>query len=452
MSGSFQAQIIRVHKYITEYGLNEFRKRHPRKSEDLIDNKEFIGLVHSGFQLAQEQIIDLLLKNRSRQVECENEIKKKRLEGKKSEDSTALDELRYQERVIRKLADSIAWQLIGHQNYIVRRLYLDQEPCCISSSNINFGLSFSKDYHSENPLRFALLSDLTSFVQLGDAILIDRSQAVPKLSFAELKEGRVNHEILEMMDFYSKSKCDRALYYFFKEKGDKHKEQFFRTVKQQVKMSARTQIINNDGGKDFDGTKVSISEADFEVENFLDEIRGLLEASRKKKWAISVIEDCLFVGVYREGFPSRPAFEMWLKGLAVDYPVYDFRFSFSVPCAYPPFLQPIKREDIVDIATGKIRILFCLYYDNWFKLLGKLGITAQFLSEKDTMNMAKQGRKQGKLFAIENKAISMSKDGQVSHMGDGLLVRMVCNWETPMTCGRIAASNLDASKNRVQGK
>ena len=73
----------------------------------------------------------------------------------------------FKEHIIRKLADSIAWRMIGGQNYIARRLCLrESSRPTLKASSLASVLNIVNEYNDSNPLGFALISDITSFVQL----------------------------------------------------------------------------------------------------------------------------------------------------------------------------------------------------------------------------------------------------------------------------------------------
>ncbi|KAF5051584.1 hypothetical protein DSECCO2_417430 [anaerobic digester metagenome] len=133
----FQDNFKRIYALACKNGQDkvklDFSNPIDKKSEAL-----FITECYKGFNKAQNFIIELLLK-----YEKDLELNKKNLkqyrdrrdEPKTNETNNLIVKLEYRESLIRKLADSIAWQLIGGQNYIARRLYLGESPPTLSSSN-----------------------------------------------------------------------------------------------------------------------------------------------------------------------------------------------------------------------------------------------------------------------------------------------------------------------------
>lgn len=71
---------------------------------------------------------------------------------------------------MRKSMDSIAWQLFNYDITVMRRLYYGQELIDITDSNLDSELYYIDEYVKENPEGFVLISDLTSFIQVGDIV------------------------------------------------------------------------------------------------------------------------------------------------------------------------------------------------------------------------------------------------------------------------------------------
>src|SRR5690606_4845983 len=102
------------------------------------------------------------------------------------------ENLDFNEHILRKLADSIAWQIL-RENHIVRRFCTSDKLQTIQPSNLRREKKFVDSYNESNPLSFALLSDITSFIQIGDALIFnyeDNTRIV-----VELKDGETNETV-----------------------------------------------------------------------------------------------------------------------------------------------------------------------------------------------------------------------------------------------------------------
>jgi hypothetical protein len=145
----------------------------------LVDRKasreSFLRACHNGFAKAQELIVVELITVQEIQKNLNDDLKSAR----RKRDQTAITKLEkeisienFKEHILRKLADSIAWHIIGGQKYIARSLCLrESNRPNLKSSNLSSVIDVVNSHNKENSLNFALLSDITSFVQIGDILL-----------------------------------------------------------------------------------------------------------------------------------------------------------------------------------------------------------------------------------------------------------------------------------------
>ncbi|WP_095021985.1 hypothetical protein [Bacillus thuringiensis] len=183
--------------------------------------------------------------------------------------------------MLRKTADAIAWQLLNNDITTIRRLYKHIPPVEVFNSNLKHDIEVVENIFRENNTTFPLINDLTSFIQIGD--LLVRGYDNPELRLMELKEGKVNQEIEQMIGEYNEFPCDRRLYFQLAEKNAKFHKQFNRFIKQQTRALQTTGIINNGMGKDeITGLDIKISDDVFYTKHFDDDISTMLEDVDKK--------------------------------------------------------------------------------------------------------------------------------------------------------------------------
>ena len=77
----------------------------------------------------------------------------------------------------------------------------------IKSSNLASGKDFLYKYHYENPKVFALLTDITSFIQIGDVLAIEIGKEATIMKIIELKEGEENEKIFGFLDSFHRYPC-----------------------------------------------------------------------------------------------------------------------------------------------------------------------------------------------------------------------------------------------------
>ena len=169
--------------------------------------RQFQIFVHSGFRQAQDLILNEILKiqNLLKALKVELKSSRRKRETKKMESiSIEIQKNEYQETILRSFIDFIAWQLLGQQYYRVRRFYDGRDKNnsrpTLATSNVESIINAIKYYHEQDELNFALISDLTSFIDIGDILLLQDNQVIP----IELKEGKTNEEVFNFINEISK--------------------------------------------------------------------------------------------------------------------------------------------------------------------------------------------------------------------------------------------------------
>ncbi|MAI42105.1 MAG: hypothetical protein CMP95_06580 [Gammaproteobacteria bacterium] len=348
----------------------------------------FRRACHLGFAEAQILILKELIKIQDLRKELDAKLKSAR----KSRDKLAAKEIKQQfdlenlkEHIVRKLADSIAWHLIGGQNYIARRLCLrESSRPTLKASNLLTVLNFVNEYNDSNPLDFALISDITSFVQLGDVLLVGENG----LQIIELKEGAKNHESISVIsDNLLTEAEDEQIRKILDD--NPLKDQIRRILRQHTRTTQFTTLLNTGAGIDpATGYRVQIPDVYHIEEHYFDEIQKLLtQLGPKKDWAFTVLEGGLYVGAYkgvcRRFGPSllrRTAFEEVNNA----YPVASLREGLAEALVEPIFVKPLSEDQLFDIAFGRVAIFILLRLDQMLSLYSGTPASAEFLSVKQS--------------------------------------------------------------------
>lgn len=434
----FNEKVNQISFYCFRYGISNIDWKVSK--EKIINPKyaeEFFIKVHKGFGLAQKEIIDSILLVNSKILQCNKYLKKARQENNKEELRKYKIEkinLEYHEKVFRKFADSIAWQLLHSQLHIVRRLYKSYKITPINSSNLKHGRAFVNWYNKKNPKSFALLSDITSFIQIGDVLILDSN--LKGIGILELKEGKTNEEILDFIETLKDTKeCQKKLIFdFLREKGEKKFKQFMRSLKQDIRNLSTISIINKSYGKDFDtGVNVIISEGKFELDHFNDQVLKLLKITDREFSSTDIIDNCLLVGIYPSELFGLNSLKMWRTLKNINYPIINFRDSFSVPCATPPFLVGIGEKNVLDLLFLRKHLFLCLDFNEWFKLANGIGIEAKWLSRKQTTQLLQKRIIEQKPFTFKERAIEFSNGKEKMKLEEGILARIFFDLVSPLS-------------------
>ncbi len=441
-----EAKLIREIKeivyYIRQYGID----RTQANGNDIIGNEthavEFHTQVHKGFYFAQEKVLLLLPKI----INEQKRLKKELAEAQRQRDTQQIECLRnnlkkaeYQECVVRKTMDAIVWQLFNYELSTLRRLYCGEEPIDITDSNIQSEIDYIKHFRQHSPAGFALISDLTSFVQIGDIV-----ERIPNdhTRLVELKEGAVNAKILQLIAEAAQIPCPSYLSAQLQNETESFVKHFTRTVNQATKDSNTCNTINTGTGIDqASGLNVHIKERYFTIDTYFPVMHDLSIECHKKGYAIATIQECLIIGVYEiRRFPCD-AFGLWANSLNIKDPIFDLRQSFHEPLARPIYLDPFSENFIASVITGDIVVKMAIDTEQWFNLLQAKGCRIRIMSRKETARMKSKSKAHNTLYELDGQGVEIEKDGNTIYLGQGFFSKIFTNFFTPLdACNEILAS------------
>ncbi len=153
------------------------------------------------------------------------------------------------------------------------------------------------ELNTTNPASFALISDLTTFIQIGDILRRDPN----RLTVIEVKEGEENSKAIEILDQLSiHAEGSPDLQALTNDYGEHLARQVNRIHKQKLRGDRATQIINMGEGMDpVLNLPVRIREPEREPRSYHNELAALLLHLDNDMWAYTVIEGTLLSVVTR---------------------------------------------------------------------------------------------------------------------------------------------------------
>ena len=446
-----EAKLIREIKeivyYIRQYGIDHVEA----SVDDIIGSEalasDFYIQVHKGFYFAQEKALHLLRKL----LTSQKQLKKDLSEARRQRDSQQIRRLmnnlkkaEYQECVVRKTMDAIVWQLFNYELSTLRRLYCGEEPIDITDSNIQSEINYINHFRQHSPTGFTLISDLTSFVQIGDIV-----ERIPNdcTRFVELKEGAVNAKILQIMHETAQNPCPSYLITQLQNENRSFLKHFKRTVKQAVKDGNACDTINTGNGIDqASGLNIQIKERPFSIDTYSSVMHNLSIDYHKKGYATATIQNCLIIGVYEVHRFPFDAFARWANHLNIKGPYFDLRQSFYEPLARPIYLDPFTENFITSVITGDIVVRMAMDTEQWFKLLQANGCSIRVMSKKETVRIKAQSKARNTLYELEGKGVEIEKDGNTIYLGQGIFSKIFTSFFTPLDACREILATLEGSK------
>ena len=428
---NFENKVEFIYYHITKYRIDsisgDFDITDETKSE------EFFKKVHEGWKIAQDNIVDELILIEETRKENKKHLKKaniKKDEILKQKYITENKNIDFNEHTLRKLADSIAWQIL-RENHIVRRFCTSDNLQAIQPSNLRREKKFVDSYNESKPLSFALLSDITSFIQIGDALIFNYENNT--IAVVELKDGKINETVREAVDnFYKIGGCKRYLHFFKEEHGEKALEQFKRMMKQDLKGSRLAHVLNEGEGVDPIGDKIKIPDPVFPTEYFDEYIVQLLMKVDTVNYSLGCVDSCLYIGAYSSKYPCPSiAFKLCMEGQGNNYPICDFRSILFQQVVISPFILPLPKEQIFDLIFGRKLIFFCLNFDEWMKLGEEFGLNIEWVTRKNSSRINQKLSSLHRLFEFDNRIIQVSYGEHSLYLGGGQLTRIFFEFMYP---------------------
>lgn len=428
----FERELKNLIYYVLQYGIHRSTIKADMPNPNYDEMVAFVTNVHKGFMLAQESVVRNLTEVLQQKKKAKQQLKidsRERNTVAKKADQNLLNKLEYQEYVFRKVIDSIAFILLRYELSDARRLYCGEQPIDITDSNLQSCIKYSQEIFQKDPMTFALISDLSSFIQAGDILQYRYGEEV---SVLELKEGVVNEKVLETMRFYEQTKCDMFLTLTLEQEGPRFERQLLRTAKQFQKEQSIVDVINTGRGTDmFTGLNVNVIQDNMEFETFTETVKELLKDARAKGYAISIIDGCLPIGVYYNAKFPKEIFAYWMKVSKINAPIIDLRQSILDPTAYPIFLLGIPQSSLVDIVLGRVSILMSIDIDCWLLPLKQDGYKIDYIPKSKLQSTFKSSLKNIHPIMSEGKCVTVEKNGIKQFLQKGLLARMFTMLSTP---------------------
>ena len=290
----------------------------------------------------------------------------------------------------------------------------------------------SRLLRAEKPSRFGLLSDLTSFVQVGDLLVVDAEKS--SLQIVEVKEGPANERIGKFAEFIAEAQCGRAFQYFREEEGDKGVAQLLRIARQADRMSHVAEVVNKGEGIDPDtGEHVHVPKEPLLMASYDQELAGLIESSRATGWAIKIIDGCLFAGAYRNHMQplGRAALTAWFQHECKrsDFPLVNILDSMRSPLALPLFCRNLGKENIFDLIFGRCSLFLALNLDGYIELSRRSGIPLRWATKKEVARLQLKGPRQ----KVNTRVMVCNDTSSEFAFSDGIFFRTIFHGETPLS-------------------
>jgi hypothetical protein len=438
MNEQFEEKVRLIYDYYHGYGLRKTGEQ-IRSHEDMLamvndpsKKAGFVKFVHEGFRLGQDILIEELSANEKKAKDLKAKQKELRRENKNDE-AQRLDHklkiFKHKEYVLRNLADSLAWSLMQGQHWVARRWHSgNTDRPSLLNSNIESLHIAAAHYYKKHPDGFALYTDLTSFIDIADLIVVTEDM---KLKPVEVKEGSKAGEVMDFIEKLDKTKDFKPEEMGLEklENPNKFLDQVERVVNQMSKASRLTTLLTEEKGPDpFTGQHTVIGEISTPLRFYHEEVYGMFQELKTSIWSHRVIEGIIHIGMYRAealGASTETFKSVISTKFTEDYPVLSYTSQLRAPIKEPIFQKPYGIDNVMSLVLGKVRMLLCVDLDALIELFNSRGVNARWMSRKETQKAKESGMKRSKPFEFKNRAIEVELNGDKLILGDGFLSRLM---------------------------
>ncbi len=334
---------------------------------------ENFKLLLNGWKRAQKIIADELIIRLSRIEKLEKEKKSAHANKDYETKQKCIRDIsgtKSEITILRRCIDSIVWTILRNEHSSIRRLPIKGNPNNLSAFNIRDSM-LAADEINTDPMAIAVITDMTTFVHTGDLLALIPQQGV---ALIELKSGKKNIDFSKAAKFSLLSECPHFDEVYTKELDKKDLKHYQRTKRQFKRTQNVIEAIET--GKGFDNlhqSPVTIQDRNFQPEFYTDKITKLWhEIYNGKSWAITDINDCLFIGAYSNSNMGFCGFNGWMDVSKISGTVFNILDSFSDALSRPFFSLNLPDKLLLDIINGDLIVVLCLDHKRFAERANKI--------------------------------------------------------------------------------
>ena len=430
----FEDLLKKIFFHIARYGAVTYASE--KKNPEEFDSQRFFELCNEGFKIAQMDILSEIKILQSSQRILNKEIKEERRKRNKEKVDKLISSItieKYKEEILRNLAFTIVWQIFDGKREIIARFYTGERGSKeFEGKGFDAILQVASEIN-KFPNRFALISDLTNNIQVGDLLVIYQD----KYEIIEVKTGKKNEEANRVLNFYKVNNIEPSKERLEKSFDQKFVQQVLRIQKQIDKTAKVKKIVETDQGEDpkHRDTRVKLVESPVVDQTYHNEIIELFEKLNEKDWAYTSITGIINVGVYKNDW--RIFGREILKEINSKYPVYDLTSSLGINISEPIFAKPFKDDIIIDLALGKIKLYIGIDFDKFIEFCNDFELPVRWSTTKEFGKFVGNSKFNTKeIFSYNNKGLIIEDQetkGNPMFVGYGMLFKMIFDHIRPET-------------------
>ncbi len=354
-------------------------------------------------------------------------------------------------KVLRRLVDAIALRMLDNKVWMAKRFILHDKLPKPDIEAIKFNLEFASGLNTGLE-HFWLISDLTTFIGVGDFILRTYTVKGFKWNIFEIKIGKLNKLLLDLSNAEVQPK-EEAIAGF----GPHAPKQFDRIIKQKKRTNEILDFINKGKGADIrTGMPLILDPKERVLDHYDYALVDAIEGAKRRQVSLCVVDGCLSifastldtietfhflyhivnrdVGCAFEGndeAKKEQEYNNMLQLLGHPYVKDIILHNLNACCHTPFYLWPIENV-MNDLLFDRMRLVLYLDMQKYCDLYTANGFKVELLSKKETILYQKSFG--SNLPLLNGRAIKLTNpQGNSIGLGRGNLNRILFDLVRPIS-------------------
>jgi hypothetical protein len=464
----FRENLEQIAPLVLSYGADSLNIPQGAKPEEIsryANPKEFIRKCNEGFKLAQRRLLNILISIEDESKTISRKLRESRrgsADSLKDQLKTEFAKLQFQRASFKEVANVIAWTIFGMERAHIRALMkLGMGEGYLRDRNIASVIN-QADRINSDPDSFALITDITSCLGVGDLIVVKNLRK----TIVEVKEGKVNELIGKMLT--EPSTIDENYHSALgKLSPAKVMDQAERTVRQIAAVGnaieyIRTDYTEKDGMTGLPRFAVDPPYPPMYLWGPVNEIVSKIQVGQ---WRF-LHTGSLIVGIVK----PDPSYVSYVSGLDfrhylyheksvpwekcrytnraddqsmrpefMEYentPIYSMRHRVFLPDRIP-ILAMLGARNGIDVLTDALRIYVYFDVDSFYQLCQDVGLEPAWISEKEfRRSLGRQPYRTFRPPLFARGHLSFGKNDNRRVLMFGILESLVYELETGLSVAR----------------
>jgi hypothetical protein len=402
----------------------------------------FLYECHAVFKRAQKLLIQNMLALETQLAEAQKSP---------VDQKDAISHYRYWVTLLELTYDSFLWIAANHDRSDLTKFFKGSKHGALLHQNIQSVIELSEQLNQE-PDVFAIPLDFSRFACIGDLLRIRRyADGRVSQDFIEVKEGKVNEEIFDVLKAKNQQRYDE----FLGKYGEKGASQIERVLKQEKTMNAHIDLLGLQPGvyAKHDVVRLVTEMAIGHGDSFQGSVESLVQSARDKKYSVQTIDDCLVVAAlnadseehcskidYAARFVAHARFgdltinadqlRLFQAQSAIQF--VDWRSGFGSVLCIPPALRGLSTHCFLDLLFGRIRLH--LHFDPacFIHLCADAGIHAGFIRKRTTNQLRSRfAWKKRQVPLFDGRAVGYITGAVTAVLSPSYMDEILFNWRMP---------------------